>query len=391
MPRCPRFSYLAAGGGDRQKVPAFEAGAADQRAVDVWHGQQFRGVGRASPSRRRACGRPRPPRRSSADELAADAARAFRRLRPRSASGRCRSPRPARRRPRVCAVAPSGSEPGSCRADHRQRPAGLALGLGLADADDRRSGRRAIAAVGLGAHQRVGLAMIGAPLGMADDDLGGAGVGSIGGGDVAGMGAADGSAWQSWPPTRDAAARSRRAGARSASPAGRPALRPARPRPRTRVADRRDLGERRREAVHLPVSGDERTDVGSLRGAPGSDAAIAEAGQSLPSAPAPSGPRQKSRMAPNLLASRQEFSGCDSARQTGAARRVRAKLAKIRLEMAAPLSGKLHFLRSTASRPAPKSSRRFSPTTPLHSRMTGKERFPKVFHDRHRNTSSCDT
>ena len=41
--------------------------------------------------------------------------------------------------------------------------------------------------LGLGAHQRVVLAMIGAALGMADDHMGRAGIGQHVGGDVAGM------------------------------------------------------------------------------------------------------------------------------------------------------------------------------------------------------------
>ena len=42
---------------------------------------------------------------------------------------------------------------------------------------------------GLGVDERIGLAMIGAALGMTDDDGGGAGVGKHLGRDVAGMGA----------------------------------------------------------------------------------------------------------------------------------------------------------------------------------------------------------
>ena len=66
--------------------------------------------------------------------------------------------------------------------------AGVALGLGLADADD---GEEAGApgGGGLGGDERVGLAVVGAALGVADDDRHGAGVGEHLGGDVAGVGA----------------------------------------------------------------------------------------------------------------------------------------------------------------------------------------------------------
>ena len=50
-----------------------------------------------------------------------------------------------------------------------ERLAGIALLAGLADADDRDEPGPPDR-LGLGAHQRVALAMIGAPLGMADDD-----------------------------------------------------------------------------------------------------------------------------------------------------------------------------------------------------------------------------
>ena len=41
----------------------------------------------------------------------------------------------------------------------------------------------------LGAHQRIALVMVGAPLGMTDDDGAGAGIGQLLGRDIAGMGA----------------------------------------------------------------------------------------------------------------------------------------------------------------------------------------------------------
>jgi hypothetical protein len=70
---------------------------------------------------------------------------------------------------------------------------------GLADADD---GGEPGAPGGfhLLPDQRVALAMIGAPLGMADDDRAGAGIRQHFGGDIAGMGAGV-LGWQSWAPT----------------------------------------------------------------------------------------------------------------------------------------------------------------------------------------------
>ena len=88
------------------------------------------------------------------------------------------------------AVAAAGTEPAICRREHvERRGRRRAASPRFADADDRRQPgpqRR----LGLGAHQAVGLAVIGAPLGMADDDIAGAGVLQHLGRDVAGMGPA---------------------------------------------------------------------------------------------------------------------------------------------------------------------------------------------------------
>jgi hypothetical protein len=77
---------------------------------------------------------------------------------------------------------------GELGAHHGQGPTGLALVLGLADADD---GDQASAErrLGLGPHQGIAFPVIGAPLGMANDDVAAAGIGQHGRGDVARVGA----------------------------------------------------------------------------------------------------------------------------------------------------------------------------------------------------------
>ena len=75
------------------------------------------------------------------------------------------------------------------RADDIERLAGFALFTGFADADDRRqSGAKR--GLGFGFHIAVLLAVIGAALGMADNDKGCPGVGQHFGADVAGVRAA---------------------------------------------------------------------------------------------------------------------------------------------------------------------------------------------------------
>ena len=76
---------------------------------------------------------------------------------------------------------------GQLVADHLVMFGGVALGFGLADADDRGQAG-GDGGFGLGLDQGVGLVVILAALGMAEDDPGGAGVSQHGGGDVAGMG-----------------------------------------------------------------------------------------------------------------------------------------------------------------------------------------------------------
>ena len=99
---------------------------------------------------------------------------------------------------------------------------GVALGLGLADADDGEEPGPP-GGGGLAGDDRVGLAVVGPALGMADDDRDGAGVGQHLGRDVAGVGA--GGAPSGSPGRRSG--RGRRRAGRRASRAGRSARRSA--------------------------------------------------------------------------------------------------------------------------------------------------------------------
>ena len=143
------------------------------------------------------------------------------------------------------------------RANDRKRRAALALSKRFADADDRRqpSGDRRL---GLAPHERIGLAMVGAALGMAHDDKSGAGVAQHAGRDVAGVRAGDPGV-AILPADRDrrvAEARARRMD----QGRGRTQRQvdPARERGRKSARDRLHGVERGENAVHLPVAGDER-------------------------------------------------------------------------------------------------------------------------------------
>lgn len=65
---------------------------------------------------------------------------------------------------------------GQLVAHHVERPAGMALGVALAHADDRGQFRPP-RGLGLGAHERIGLAMVGAALGMTQYHGGRPGIG----------------------------------------------------------------------------------------------------------------------------------------------------------------------------------------------------------------------
>ena len=83
---------------------------------------------------------------------------------------------------------PVGHRAGELAVENGERLAGLALCLGFADAEDGEQ-PGAPGGLGLGADQGVGLAVVGPPLGVADDDELAAGIGDHLGGNVAGMGA----------------------------------------------------------------------------------------------------------------------------------------------------------------------------------------------------------
>ena len=187
---------------------------------------------------------------------------ARRRCHPRSACGRCRSPRPARRRSR-------------CRRDRRPAPSRRAGAtttasvspasrsrLRLADADDRRQ-PGAARGLRLGAHQRVGLAVVGAPLRMADDDRARARHPSASRPKCRRYARPRPSAWQSWPPIRSgvsfgAPAHLRDQRRRRAEHHVDPPCRA----PRAPSAIARRLVEAGGEPVHLPVAGDQMAHVG---------------------------------------------------------------------------------------------------------------------------------
>ncbi len=134
----------------------------------------------------RGCAGPA-PHRPAGDGIRCGYARAWPRHPSSVAVARCRSPTPAHRPPR--------REPWAVRlpwklgGDHLDFRL-AAVGLGLTDADDRREpggdGRGRL----LAPHHLIGLAVVGATLGMPGDHPAGAGVAQHGGGDVAGMRAA---------------------------------------------------------------------------------------------------------------------------------------------------------------------------------------------------------
>ena len=172
---------------NRQKIRRLQAGAADQRAVDVGDRHQFRRVGGLH---RAAVENPDLAtfRLESAGENTADKA-----MNLLDISRRRRQPgadRPDRlighhQIGRRRAVRQRTRE---LPAADIQRLAGIALLLGLADADDRDQPRPP-GRFRLLPDQRVGLAMVGAPLGMPDDDGAGAGIRQHFRREIAGMGA----------------------------------------------------------------------------------------------------------------------------------------------------------------------------------------------------------
>ena len=152
-------------GDDRQRTLGVEAGAADQAAVDVGLGQQLGGV-----LGLHAAAVLDPQRGSpvAAVEQAADEARAPPGPSPAWPSGRCRSPRPARRRRVTARVVRDGAERRSTwRAQHVPRSPPPRARLGLADGQDHL--QAGVEGGGQLLGQRgVGLAEVLAPLGVAE-------------------------------------------------------------------------------------------------------------------------------------------------------------------------------------------------------------------------------
>src|SRR6185312_14695939 len=153
---------------DREEVRGFQAGAADQRAVDVDNRHQFRRVRRLDGT---AIEDPHPgplPLEARHEGIPDKAMNLLDILSSRRQSGADRPDRLigdhqiGRRR----AV---GQRSPELAAADIQRLAAVALMPGLADADDGDTAR-APNRFRLLPHQRVAFAMIGAPLGMSDDD-----------------------------------------------------------------------------------------------------------------------------------------------------------------------------------------------------------------------------
>jgi len=147
---------------------------------------------------------------------------------------------------------PFGERAGELAGDHRDMIAGEALGLGLADADDRleAGGERGL---GLGADDRVGLALLGAALGMPDDDQPRARFLEHRHRDAAGMGparlevavlCADQEPAAAGDGGRDQGERRADGDVDSGGLA-------------RRVGDRRELGQSGEAAVHLPIADDQ--------------------------------------------------------------------------------------------------------------------------------------
>lgn len=156
---------------------------------------------------------------------------------------------------------------GELRADDVERAALLALLHGLADADDAAE-TRAAGTQSLGVDAVVGLVMVGAPLGMADDDVGCAEIGEHLRRDRAGEGAVrpgvqvlaadgDGRALHRLDAGRD----QRRGRADQDVDVGEQLGRQP-------VPDRLDGGDRRAQAVHLPVAGNQWTSSLARHGVP---------------------------------------------------------------------------------------------------------------------------
>ena len=142
-------------------------------------------------------------------------------------------------------------------AEHVERLAGLALGAGLADADDRDEAG-APGGLRLGAHLGVGFLVQGAALGMADDHGAWRRASASISAEMSPVKAPDGSAWQSWPPI--AILEPARPSAKvMTSVAGGQIIRSTlAQRSAGALHDLAELGGRGLEPVHLPIARDQR-------------------------------------------------------------------------------------------------------------------------------------
>src|SRR6478752_7848865 len=173
--------------GDSQKLVRLEARAADQRAIDIGGGQQLGGIAtlhRATIEQAHGLGIGDQPAQHLAN------------MRMRCGhlrGGRClaRADRPDRLidHDELCRGCPRRHAALELGLEHAERLAGLALVQRLADADDRQQPGPPCR-LRLGPYLGIGLSVIGAPLGMADDDMARPGIAQHLGRDVAGMGAA---------------------------------------------------------------------------------------------------------------------------------------------------------------------------------------------------------
>jgi len=171
---------------DRPEIRGDEARASDEPAVDVLDREKLLGVAglHRAPVEDADALRRRDPLGEALADIGVDLCHVVR--------GR-RAARPDRPDGLVGDDEAFGREPvrhgaRDLPSDDLERPAGVALGLGLADADDRNESR-GVRRFGLRPNHRVGFAVVGTALGMADDDEAAAGVPQHRRRNVAGMGA----------------------------------------------------------------------------------------------------------------------------------------------------------------------------------------------------------
>src|ERR1700685_2830950 len=180
-----RQARLAVNGRYRQELVGLEAGAADQRAVDVVDVEQCFGIGRLDRAAVENTNALPGLAITRAKPLADEAVHVENIVPGRRHAG---ADRPDRLIGDDEIGKSSRQRAVELRAHHRVGLAGIALGARFADADDGKQAR-APRRQRLGAHHGIGLAVIMPTLGMADDDGTGAGVLEHFGGNIAGIGA----------------------------------------------------------------------------------------------------------------------------------------------------------------------------------------------------------